>query len=152
MTYLTNGWSIKPYIQIQNGLPYSLLSTGTAVQQCVAVGCLRAASSGITGTGATAYLPFFGRNTQQYPRTIEIDLRAQKQFRFAERYNLEVFGEAFNLANHQNVTGVNSTGYAITGTGTGTLTYQTNFGQTATANTNYAYGPRVIQIGGRVTF
>jgi outer membrane receptor protein involved in Fe transport len=152
MTYLANGWSIKPYIQIQNGLPYSLLSSGTAVQQCAVAGCLRAASSGITGTGATAYLPFFGRNTLQFPRTIEIDLRAQKQFTFFEHYNLEVFGEAFNLANHQNVTGVNSTGYAISGTGTGTLTYQANFGATSSANSNYAYGPRVIQIGGRVTF
>ncbi len=152
LTYLTNGWSLKPYVQIQNGLPFSLLSSGTAAQQCTAVNCLRAASSGITGTGATAYLPFFGRNTMQYPRTIEVDMRAQKAFQFYEHYNLELFGEAFNLANHQNVTGVNSTGYAITGTGTGTLTYQANFGQTSSANTNYAYGPRVIQIGARVNF
>ena len=156
LTYLTNGWSIKPYVQMQNGLPYSLLSSGTAVQQCVAAGCLKAASSGITGTGATAYLPFFGRNTLQYPRTIEVDLRAQKAFTFAERYNLELFGEAFNLANHQNVTGVNSTGYAISApavpAGAGTLTYQANFGATSSANSNTAYGPRVVQIGARVVF
>ncbi len=157
LTYITNGWSLKPYVQIQNGLPYSLLSSGTAAAQCSSalanqIGCFKAASSGITGTGATAYLPFFGRNTQQQPRTIEIDMRAQKTFNFFEHYNLEVFGEAFNLANHQNVTGVNSTGYAITGTGAGTLTYQSNFGTTSTANTNYAYGPRVIQIGARVAF
>ena len=113
LTYLTNGWSIKPYVQVQNGLPYSLLTSGTAPQQCADPGCLQAASSGITGTGATAYLPFFGRNTLQYPRTIEIDLRAQKAFKIMEKYNLEIFGEAFNLANHQNVTGVNTSGYAI---------------------------------------
>jgi hypothetical protein len=156
LTYLTNGWSIKPYVQVQNGLPFSLLSSGTAVSQCGNPGCLQAASSGITGTGATAYLPFFGRNTQQYPRTIEVDLRAQKSFRFAEKYNLELFGEAFNLANHENVTGVNSTGYAIsspsTPAGLGTLTYQANFGLTSSANSNTAYGPRVVQIGARATF
>jgi hypothetical protein len=152
LTYLTNGWSLKPYVQVQNGLPYSLLSSGTAVQQCAVLNCYKAASSGITGTGATAYLPFFGRNTLQYPRTIEIDLRAQKSFRFADHYNFELFGEAFNLANHENVTGVNSTGYAITGTGTGTLTYQANFGLKSSANSNTAYGQRVIQIGGRLTF
>jgi len=155
LTYLTNGWSLKPYVQVQNGLPYSLLSSGTAVQQCGTPGCLVAASSGITGTGATAYLPFFGRNTLQYPRTIEIDLRAQKSFKFAEKYNFELFGEAFNLANHQNVTGVNSTGYAISSTaapGTGALTYQANFGLTSSANSNTAYGPRVVQIGARATF
>jgi hypothetical protein len=156
LTYLTNGWSLKPYVQIQNGLPYSLLTSGSAVQQCVAIGCLKAASSGITGTGATAYLPFFGRNTLQFPRTIEVDLRAQKAFTIYERYSLEIFGEAFNLANHQNVTGVNSTGYAISSpavpAAAGTLTYQANFGTTSSANSNTAYGPRVVQIGARATF
>ncbi len=151
LTYLTNGWSIRPYVQIQNGLPFSLVTSGTTANQCATqvAGCLQAASSGVTGTGATAYLPFFGRNTFQYPRTIEIDARVQKAFNFYEHYNLEVFGEAFNLANHQNVTGVNGTGYGISGN---TLTYQANFRTVSSANTNYAYGPRVIQIGARVNF
>jgi hypothetical protein len=94
-------------------------------------------------------MPFLGRNTFQYPRTIEIDLRAQKAFQIYERYTLELFGEAFNLANHENVTGVNSTGYGISGN---TLTYQANFGTTSAANSNTAYGPRLIQIGARVVF
>jgi len=152
LTYLTNGWSIKPYVQIQNGLPYSLLTSGTTPQQCATPGCLIAAGSGVTGTGATAYLPFYGRNTLQYPRTIEIDARVQKAFKIAEKYSFELFGEAFNLGNHQNVTGVNTGGYTISGVGAGTLTYQANFGQTSSANTNYAYGPRVVQIGARVNF
>jgi outer membrane receptor protein involved in Fe transport len=149
LKYLANGWSLKPYIQVQSGLPYSALTTGTAANQCTGIGCLQAASSGITGTGATAYLPFVGRNTFTFPRTIEIDLRVQKEFTFHERYNLQLFGEAFNLANHENVTGVNSTAYGITGN---TLTYQAAFGTTSSANTNYAYGPRVIQIAARVVF
>ena len=153
LTYLTNGWSIKPYVQVQNGLPYSLtIGSGTAVQQCATTGCYIAAGSGITGTAVTAYLPFIGRNTFQYPRTIELDLRAQKAFKFYERYNLELFGEAFNLANHENVTGVNAQGYSVSGVGAGTLTYQSNFGLKSSANSNYAYGPRVIQIGARVNF
>ena len=149
LKYLANGWSLKPYIQIQSGLPYSALTTGTAANQCTGIGCLQAASTGITGTGATAYLPFVGRNTFAFPRTIEIDLRAQKEFTIREHYNLQLFGEAFNLANHQNVTGVNSTAYGISGN---TLTYQPNFGTTSSANTNYAYGPRVIQLAARVVF
>ena len=47
------------------------------------------------------------------PRTINLDMRAQKTFNIAEKYNLELIGEAFNLANHQNVTGVNTTGYIL---------------------------------------
>ncbi len=147
---LANGWSLKPYVQVQSGLPYSAVTTGTAANQCTGVGCLQAASTGITGTGpTTAYLPFFGRNTFKYPRTIEVDLRAQKAFQIYDRYTLEIFGEAFNLANHQNVTGVNGTAYGINGT---TLTYQTNFAQTSSANSNYAYGPRVVQLAARVMF
>jgi outer membrane receptor protein involved in Fe transport len=153
LTYVTNGWSIKPYVQVQNGLPYSAtIGTGTAVQQCANVGCFIAAGSGITGTGVTSYLPFIGRNTFQYPRTIEIDMRAQKAFKFYEHYNLELFGEAFNLANHENVTGVTSQGYSISGVGAGTLTYQTNFAAKSSANSNTAYGPRLVQIGARVNF
>ena len=160
LTYLTNGWSLKPYVQVQNGLPYSALTSGTTPASCYyTVGCFVAASSGVTGTGATAYLPQIGRNTFQYPRTIEIDMRVQKAFNFYDRFNLEVFGEAFNLANHENVTGVNSTAYGIatatnnaTQTNINTFTYQGNFGTVSSANTNYAYGPRVIQIGARVNF
>lgn len=154
LTYLTNGWSIKPYIQIQNALPYSALFSGTAANQCTGVGCLIPASSGISGTGSTAYFPFIGRNTFQYPRTIEVDLRAQKSFTILENYSLEIFGESFNLANHKNFTSIPGTAYGISGTN---LTPVSTFGSMnisdgATANTNYAYGPRVVQLGARVVF
>ena len=48
------------------------------------------------------------RRTETYSISAhdEIDLRAQKEFSIHERVNLKVFGEAFNLANHQNYTGV----------------------------------------------
>jgi hypothetical protein len=163
LTYATNGWSLKPFFQMQSGLPFSALTTGTAANQsvnCPVVGgvtqCLVAASSGIAGTGATGYLPFIGRNTFSYPRTIQIDLRAQKEFTIREHYNLQIFGEAFNLANHQNYTSVSATAYGFSGS---TLTYQPGFNSlvtgptgSATANTNTAYGPRVIQLAARVVF
>src|SRR5665213_2768306 len=34
LKYVTNGWSLKPLVQIQSGLPYSALTTGTTPQQC----------------------------------------------------------------------------------------------------------------------
>jgi hypothetical protein len=143
---------------MQSGLPYSALFSGTAANQATAdcpvnggqTQCYQAASTGITGTGATAYLPFVGRNTRSYARTIEIDLRAQKEFTIHEHYNLQLFGEAFNLANHQNETGVNATAYGITGSN---LTYsQSTFGSRTSANSNTAYGPRVIQVAARIVF
>jgi len=159
--YLANGWSIKPLIQMQSGLPYSAVTTGTTPQSCYnAVGCLSPAGTGIAGTtSSTSYLPFLGRNTFQQPRTILVDLRAQKEFSIKEKYNVQLIGETFNLANHQNVTGVTSTGYAISTTQgptaastSNSLTYQPTFGTVSTANSNYAYGPRVIQIAARLVF
>jgi hypothetical protein len=157
--YLANGWSVKPLVQAQSGLPYSALTTGTTPQQCYATGCLAAAGTGITGTSATSYVPFVGRNSEQQPRTILVDARAQKDFTFREKYNLQLIGEAFNVANHQNVTGVSTTGYAIStvkgntaATTVNSLTYQPTFGTVSSANTNYAYGPRVIQLAMRLVF
>ena len=167
LKYVANGWSMKPLVQLQSGLPYSAALSGTTPQSCYnIVGCYLPISSGITGTGAsTSYIPFVGRNTQQYPRDILVDLRVQKEFAFKERYNLQLFGEAFNLANHQNITGVNTTAYQLSttqnaptssnpagGTPVNTMTYQTSFGVPSSANSNYAYNPRLIQLAVRLVF
>ena len=164
--YLVNGWSVKPLVQAQSGLPYSAMTTGTTPQQCYISAasssadiCLAPAGTGITGTSASSYVPFVGRNSQQQPRTILVDARAQKDFSFMEKYSIQLIGEAFNLMNHQNVTGVSTTGYSIStvkgttaATTTNTLTYVPTFGTVSSANTNYAYGPRVIQVALRLMF
>ena len=169
LKYLANGWSLKPLVQMQTGLPYSINVTGTTPNQCYngtgntinSAGCYEAAgTSGMLGTGVT-YQPLVGRNTYTLPRTIVVDLRAQKEFTFAQRYNLQLIGEAFNLANHQNVTSVNTSGYALNTavslppgplTNTNTLTYQSGFQTVQTANSNYAYSPRLIQVALRLQF
>ena len=160
LKYATNGWSLKPLFQMQSGLPYSVNVTSTVPNQCYVAGCLEAASSGLAGTGVS-YIPQLGRNSLRYPRTINLDMRAQKDFTFAEKYNLQLIGEAFNLANHQNVTGLNTTGYSLntvqppTGSSaapTSTLVYQTGFGTVTSANSNNAYQVRQVQLALRLTF
>jgi hypothetical protein len=50
---------------------------------------------------------------------------------------------------------VATNGYAIsqpTGAVTPLLTYQPNFGSVQTANSNYIYSPRQVQIGARFNF
>ena len=160
LTYATNGWSIKPLVQAQSGLPYSLTVGGTVPNQCYVAGCLEANSSGLGGTGVT-YIPAIGRNTYNNPRTIDIDMRIEKDFKLKERYNLELFGEAFNLANHQNVTGITSQGYTLNtvqpaagnpAPPTSTLVYQSAFGSVTAANGNNSYQVRQVQIAARITF
>jgi hypothetical protein len=76
----------------------------------------------------------------------------------ADRVDLEFLGEAFNVANHQNVTGVNTTAYtvgSVSATKTNTLTYTTavpTFGATTFANTSgFSFAPRQIQLGVRAS-
>ncbi len=156
--YLANGWSIKPLLSSQSGLPYSVNINGTTPNQCSVAGCLETAGSGLSGTGVS-YIPSLGRNSQRYPSFANVDLRIEKDFKFGDRYNLELLGEAFNLWNHQNVTGVNTTAYTLSNTiGTtpgatsSNLVYQPSYGSITSANSNYAVGPRQIQISARVQF
>ncbi|MCU1324571.1 MAG: Cna domain protein [Acidobacteriaceae bacterium] len=158
----TNGWSIKPALQVQSGLPYSAAVNGTtAPAQCTAVGCLQAVNSGLSGL-AVSYIPALGRNTYTYPTDLVIDLRIQKDFKLMDRISLQFIGEAFNVANYQNITSVVTTAYNVASTsnatsGSGTLTYQPRtatggFGYVNSVNSNFAYSPRNIQAGARMFF
>ncbi len=161
-SYLANGWSIKPLIQAQSGLPYSATVSGSTPQQCNIAGCLATSSASTTGVQGTSvtYLPSLGRNTFKYPRTINIDTRVQKDFRLHENYTLQIIAEAFNLANHQNVTTLNTGAYTLASTAnanpalapTATLTPTTNFGSVSATNSTYAFAPRQFQFALRLQF
>ena len=154
--YLANGWSLSPLVQIQNGLPYSLSIGSSAVGSNFAncTGCF-AAETGLNGAGGfPAFIPQIGRNTFNYPMTAVFDLRAEKQFTFAEKYHLQLFGEGFNMLNRQNATGVNTTGYSF-GTNAAkqpSLIYNSTFGTISNSNNNYVYSPRQVQISARLIF
>jgi hypothetical protein len=151
------GWQIAPIYQAQSGLPYSLLTSGSAP------GGL---AGSINGSNGRKGIEAIGRNTFRLPRTQNVDLRISKEFNFAERYHLELLGEGFNLLNHTNVTGVSTTGYLIASNGSATcptnaasptgtlpcLNFSPTFGTTSTVNSNFAYTQRQIQIGVRFKF
>jgi len=157
LNYLVSGWQLAPIYQIQNGLPYSLVTSGNAP------GGL---GGGVNGSNGRKGIDIIGRNTYRLPRTQVVDLRLSKSFTFAEKYTFQVLGEGFNLFNHLNVTGVNTTGYSIATTGSvptagGTtpctaaapcLSFNAPFGTVTSANSNFAYSSRQIQIGFRFLF
>lgn len=161
--WLANDWSMNPVFQAQNGLPYSAtISSG--------FNSWSALNSSWNGAGSVYYIPEIGRNTYGQQRTAVFDIRAQKQFSFQDRYHLQLIGEAFNLFNHVNVTGVNTSAYILSSNSsstlpaqTSTLTYQQGpdprtgqitplLGQVTNANSNYAYSPRQIQLAIRLEF
>src|SRR2546426_5993101 len=161
--YLANDWEVAPIYAAQSGLPYSLVTAGTApsiftTSTDPATGDVttvthKAPGSGINGSNGRKGIDVIGRNTFQMKRTIDMDIRLAKEVRFGEHKSAEVLGEAFNLFNHQNVTGVNNTGYIVGGTATApTLSFNSSFGSVTNSNSNFAYTSRQIQIGVRFLF
>jgi hypothetical protein len=142
--YLLNGWTIAPILQAQSGLPFTGSVGGTLTG---------AFGSGPLGTGVSR-LPGL-RNNYHYPKTYIFDTRLAKLFPIKERMNVELIGEAFNLPNHVNYTGVSTSMYTVGGSaasGTGTLTFNNSFGAYNNANSNFIYNPRQVQIGARLNF
>ncbi|HEY6252453.1 MAG TPA: hypothetical protein VI685_21060, partial [Candidatus Angelobacter sp.] len=104
------------------------------------------------------------------------DMRVGKNFTFKERYKLELMADFFNIANKQNVMGVNNTGYFVKASGTAPTptgsvvctaalpcldffdptkpaSAGSTFGAiTSVNNSNFLYTPRQIQLGLRVHF
>ena len=146
-TYLSNGWSVDTSFQMQSGLPYSANVSNFAGDGIV---------SDWNGSGGLSIIPGLGINTYKTPRKIVDDLRVQKEFTFAGKYNLQFFANMFNVANHQNIDGVGTTAYKLASTGatTGTATFQAPTFQVPTSSNNsgFLYTPREIEIATRFTF
>jgi hypothetical protein len=159
--YLLNDFELAPTFQTQSGLPYSvgisgssakLYPFGSTTQQSIIN------TGSFNGSGGTNRIPGLNRNNYQYPKTWVVDLRASKSVVVHEHYNLQFLAEAFNLTNHQNVTGVGATAYSIsenTTTHANDLVQYTAtpFGSiTSTNNSNFAYNIRQLQMAVRFTF
>ena len=169
LKYLLNDYEVSPSYALQSGLPYSIGTTGTLSTgyNGGAAGTLSAIGGGVNGSNGTFRLPGIERNGFQQPKTNVLDLRISKRFSITERAKLELYGESFNIVNHQNVTTVNTLGYTLGTTGpaanpTGnTLTFNTaannptvsQFGATtATNSSNFQFAPRQIQLAARLQF
>jgi len=173
--YLTNDWQLAPIYQIQNGLPYSLVTSGTPPNVITGGVTYRPLGSSINGSGGRKGIDVVGRNTYTMPRTQVIDLRISKKVTFKEKYSVEIMGEAFNLFNHVNYTGAQNTGYFVSTSNItlpdGTTATCSNtapclnfnwsksgttavpvFSSLTNANSNFAYTQRQIQIGFRFLF
>jgi hypothetical protein len=154
------GWRLAPILQVQNGLPYTPYIAGYPGESESGV---RSANGSSNTSGRIEELD---RNQYTRPKTAKADVRLGKNFYLPinkwgiERPRLELFAEVFNVANHQNITGIQTTAYNLTyastpGTPTGytdTLTLQPSFGTYNNSNSNITYTPRQVQIAARLHF
>jgi hypothetical protein len=146
--YLTNNWKLDESFQMQTGLPYSAAMGGQGY----------GISSYWNGNGSVTFTPQLGQNNFFQPRDVVDDVRVEKDFELRNRYHVELLAQAFNVANHQNVTEMYTEAYNMTtatvaGVPTTTATYQGNFGtREQTNNSGFSYAPRQIEISMRLTF
>jgi outer membrane receptor protein involved in Fe transport len=168
LKYAADGWQAAPMVQIQNGLG-NTLSLGTAYPtQYVGTSEFQSISAGMLGAGGSYQIPGTERNGYRQPSTYVFDMRLSKQFPIYEQYKLEFSADGFNLFNHRNVTGVSATSaYTLTNPSAGvagtttspalvpynvTTSGASEFNVPSSANSNYVYSTRQIQLGLRLTF
>jgi hypothetical protein len=144
-TYLSNDWKVDGAFQMGSGLPYTAGATGFTGPGVV---------SDWNGSGGSTLIPGIGINSYKLPRKIVLDMRLEKDIKLYKNYNLQLLAQMFNVANHQNYDGVNTTAYKLGGTGVnGTATYQSTFQQlTSSNNSGFLFTPREIEIAARLSF
>ena len=148
--YLTNDWNVDDSFQMQSGLPYTV-----GVSGFFSAGIL----SDWNGASGSTLIPEIGINTKRYPRHEVDDARLQKSIDFGEGRSLQLMGNLFNVANHQNVDGLGTTAYKLSGTtatyqGQGTSNPSNNTYQipTSSNNSGFLFTPRQIEIAAKFIF
>jgi hypothetical protein len=135
------------------GLPYNCLNITCGRQQLIAaVANFNATYAGTKQpNGLTIPKYVLPPNYQFGTPTISQDFRLTKTFAYKERYRLDLFVEAFNAFNIANLTGY-SGALDIASANPANQTYSFGRPTQRAGQTFLSYGPRAIQVGGRVTF
>jgi hypothetical protein len=151
LRWVANGWSLDQSFQMQSGLPYTASWSGKVSG---------ALTSDFNGAGGLGVIPgFIGYDTYRYPRHIVDDMRLEKETSFEGGRSVELICNVFNVANHQNITGVGTTSYTLSGS---TLTYLGQGAANSSDNTlsvpnnsnssGFLYTPREVEIALRINF
>jgi hypothetical protein len=161
---IVDGFNFSTIVTMQNGEPLTQLINGfpSGAPDSGLTGGLVTNTGGLIGGRA----PFIPRNNYRLPNLYNVDFRISRQFKITERLRLALTGEAFNLFNHTNVTGIGpastnggALAYNYTAAGSGLCAGHTNACiapnpafPAVTQTTTATLGPRQLQISGRITF
>jgi len=149
-----DGWAFSTIVTMSTGQPVTPYITGAPSPLDGGV------TGGVSYAGATqgraGWLP---RNDFTSPGFHNVDFRVGRQFALAERLKLSLYGEAFNLFNHTNISSVSTTAFtynAANASAGHVNPYFTPYTSTPfmapTSTSNLMWGARQIQVSGRLTF
>jgi hypothetical protein len=153
---ILNGWALSTIVTMSTGQPVTPYITGAPSPLDGGV------TGGVSYAGATqgraGWLP---RNANTGPGFHNVDFRLGRQFAISERVKLSLQGEAFNLFNHTNISSVSNTAFSYLAPGSGACSGHANacfvpYTSTPylapTATSNLLWGPRQLQISGKLYF
>jgi hypothetical protein len=154
---ILDGWAFSTIVTMSTGQPVTPMISGNP--SGAPNGGLTGGLVNNAGTPTGGRAPWVVRNAFTAPGYHNFDFRIGRQFRIAERLQLSLIGEAFNLFNHTNIASVNTTAFNYTAAGSGACAGHAN-GCLApnaaflapTGASNLLWGPRQLQISGRITF
>jgi hypothetical protein len=100
-----DGWRVAAIATASSGAPYSYMIFGGSY--------LRGGHETINGSGGANYLPTVGRNTLRLPPRGNVDVRVEREMKAGRTRHLNLFAEAFNLFNAQNISGVKTRAFLL---------------------------------------
>lgn len=131
---VANGWQLSAIYNARTGQPFSATVGGNA-------------DVGRDGNTRNDRPPFLGRNTYRLPDVYTLDVRVSKTIPLhGERVGLKLIGEAFNITNRPNFSGVFRSPYNYVAA-TGTFNPVANFLQPSAT-----FDPRILQLAARIDF
>ena len=171
--YAANGWQLTTTVTAQTGLPLTAFMSNSPVS-VIGNGGLTGAQLSLNNAGTPGRVPtaVAPRNAFKGPGIHNTDLRLSREFPLREGVRIEIAAEAFNIANHRNLLGVNQTFATFQTAGTSTTAgtgaaatacpvtatdgcivpyTQTGFG-VQTSTSGILYTPRQLQFLGRLFF
>jgi len=148
---ILDGWTIAPIFNALSGPRF----TGTVAGNASSLFGANQAG-GLNGSNGSTRFALVPRNFFKQPRIINTDLRISRRFSIKESMKLELLAEGFNIFNRTQVSGVNTSIYSASVTGTAPnqkaiLTFNPTFGTVNEAGATL-FRERQIQFAARFEF
>ena len=168
--YALDGFLVSGTVLAQTGQPLTGFMASAPVS-VIGDGGLTGAELSLFNSGTAGRVPdaIATRNSFKGPGVHNTDARVSRSFPIHENVRVEIFAEAFNLANHKNILGVNTSLYNFvnpSGTASGGVTCGASLGNgcitpLATGSAAFGspnstsavlFGPRQLQLTGKIYF
>ena len=145
---ILNNWTFAPILNVLSGPRFSGTVSGSLSPANFGFASSTTPGGGTNGSNGANRFTHVPRNFFKFPKIVNVDMRVSRRFKLRESMAIEVLGEAFNLFNRTQVSGINNSMYTVS---TNTVTFNSGFGQITEAGATL-FRERQIQFATRFEF